>query len=374
MTLVPKLIALDLPTSPQLRSEIEVAWERGDVVLPLDQRMMPAARRRLALLFGAELLVSTAGREIMRPDAMPMCEPLVAGDAVVVATSGSTGQPKGVIHTHASLNAHADMVGERLGLDSNAHWWLCLPAAHIGGFGVITRSMRFGSTLSFNEHPDSASIQAALRDGATHTAMVPTLVARHPLDGWRVVLVGGAASGPLPDNAISTYGLTETCGGVVYDGVPLSGVEVSLANGEIRLKSPSMARSYRHGPLTVDQGWLVTGDLGRNENGVLRVDGRKDDLIITGGNKVWPYVVEQRLREHPLVQDVVVRGVPDPEWGSIVCAYVVPIGASVAPSLESLRGHVKETLGSYCAPRKVVFVDAIPRNALGKPLLSELAT
>ena len=372
MTVVPRLVALDLPIGEYLVREVLQAWENGDVVLPLDQRMMPAVRRRLAVHLGAEMVVTAEGHETLATDETVFRVPLVSDDAAVIATSGSTGIPKGVIHTHTSLNAHADMVRERLGLAANDHWWLCLPAAHIGGFGVLTRAMRCGSRLSFGNHPDEESMRKALASGATHTAIVPTLAARSSLEGWRIVLVGGSRSGRLPENAISTYGLTESCGGVVYDGHALPGVQYTIRHGEVLLKTPSIARSYRHAPIPQDEGWLATGDLGRIENGLLHIEGRKDDLIITGGNKVWPSVVEQRLREHPLVRDVVVRGITDSEWGSIIRAYVVPQASTAVPTLESLRGHVKETLASYCAPRQLVILGTIPRTALGKVIFEEL--
>ncbi|MFM8418129.1 MAG: AMP-binding enzyme, partial [Actinomycetota bacterium] len=122
----------------------------------------------------------------------------------------------------------------------------------------------------------------------------------------------------------------------------------------------------------VQSGWLRTGDLGAMVEGFLRIDGRRDDLIITGGSKVWPHVVEQRLREHPLVADVAVRGVSDADWGSSVCAWVVPKEKNHPPSLDVLRSHVKETLAAYCAPQRMAIIERIPRNSLGKVLAADL--
>jgi len=357
---------------------VQHIWHDGDVVLALDQRLLPAARHRVAVALGADLLVDEHGTHHLPIESVATSSsatPLVAlqpDDALVIATSGSTGAPKGVVHTHASLAAHARMTGERLGLSSTDHWWLCLPPAHIGGFGVLYRALHFGAQLSFAAHVDEGSLQAALAARATHTAVVPTHLVRHDFARWQAVLVGGARSGVLPSNAISTYGLTETGGGVVYDGVALNGVAMQLIAGRILLQSPSMARTYRHTALPLQDGWLDTGDVGVMVDGRLRVQGRADDLIITGGNKVWPHVVEQRLREHPLVRDVAVRGRPDPEWGSIVCAYVTPVSRTNAPTLEALRHHVKETLAAYYAPRALMVIDSIPRTALGKVITAEL--
>lgn len=366
-----RLVALDLPAGDEFLQAVSEAWSRRDVILPLDQRIPTGARRRLAADLGADVIVGPDGCE-PAPHRPHDLVPLQPDDALIVATSGTTGRPKGVVHTHTSLRTHATMVGKRLQLDAADHWWLCLPPAHIGGFGVIARALQFSSRLTMTQHPDDESVRSAIRMGATRTAVVPTLAARHDFSSFTTVLVGGARSDSLPVNAISTYGLTESCGGVVYDGLALDGVEVRIIDDEIQLRTKSMARTYRHAPIDTVDGWLRTGDAGHLHNGMLSIEGRLDDLIITGGNKVWPHIVEQRLREHPLVGDVVVRGVPDSEWGSLVCAWVVPRVATSAPTLEMLRGHVKESLASYHAPRRLVLTDAIPRSSLGKVLIAEL--
>lgn len=366
-----RLVALDLPAGDQLLQAINEAWSRHDVILPLDQRMPVGARRRLASELGADIVIGPDGSE-RAPQRAHDLVPLQPDDALIIATSGTTGRPKGVVHTHMSLRTHATMVGQRLNLDAADHWWLCLPPAHIGGFGVIARAMQFSSRLTVSQHPDNEAVRDAAASGATRTAVVPTLIGRHDFRSFTTVLVGGARSHSLPANAISTYGLTESCGGVVYDGLALTGVDVRVIDGEIQLRTKSLARTYRHAPIDTVDGWLRTGDAGHLRNGMLHIEGRRDDVIVTGGNKVWPHVVEQRLREHPLVGDVVVRGVPDPEWGSLVCAWVVPRVATSAPTLEMLRGHVKESLASYCAPRRLVLIDVIPRSSLGKVMTAEL--
>lgn len=341
-------------------------------MLPLDHRMSPTVRRSLAVSLGADEVVNAEGIEELPRQSQESLEPLVDGDALVIATSGTTGSPRGVVHTFDSLEAHARMVGDRLGLSHLDHWWLCIPTAHIGGFGVLARAIHHGSAVSHGPDVTAESIAAARKAGATHTSVVPTVMARHQFSEWKVVLVGGSRPGVLPPNAIATYGLTETCGGVVYDGLPLDGCEVRISDGRILLQTPSLARTYRHAPLPTEGGWFATGDLGSFDGNRLRVDGRQDDLIITGGNKVWPNVVEQRLREHPLVADVAVCGLPDEEWGSIVSAWVVARNAAQPPTLEMLRHHVKETLASYYAPRRLTIVGSIPRSSIGKVLAREL--
>jgi O-succinylbenzoic acid--CoA ligase len=382
VSFVPHLIAVDLPVGNPFVEVVDRIWQEGNTVLPLDQRLSVSARRTLAERFAANAIITASGIESFTPSgngsgtthgtSHSTVTPLATDDALVIATSGSTGEPKGVIHTHGSLRAHAERVGERLGLDSTTHWWLCLPVAHIGGFGIIHRARHFRSQLSFVTQVDEQSIRSARDSGATHTSVVPTLLSRYCFDDWRCVLVGGARSGHLPTNAISTYGLTETGGGVVYDGVPLRDIEISIRDGEVLVRTPTLARAYRFGALEQHDGWLRTGDLGSLRDGILHVDGRRDDLISTGGNKVWPHVVERRLSEHPLVADVAVRGMPDREWGSSVCAWVVPKEREHPPSLDALRAHVKETLAAYCAPRRVAIIDRIPRNSLGKIIVDRL--
>lgn len=376
VTSVPRLVAIDLHAGPAFVDAVQSAWKNDEVVLPVDQRLPIAAKGQLYKRLGVDAVVSHSPTgQVLRNDLNSSnpddLVPLREGDALIIATSGSTGEPKGVVHTHHSLAASARMVGERLDLGSDDHWWLCIPAAHIGGFGVITRSIHFGSRLSFASTVDQATIDHARENGADRTSVVPTLIARHRFNGWKSVLVGGASSPGLPTNALSTYGMTETAGGVVYDGLALSGVTVKIEDGEIFVQTPSLARTFRRAPLPLVDGWLATGDLGRMVDGRLVVDGRKDDLIITGGIKIWPRVVEARLREHALINDVVVMGVPDDEWGAVVVAYIVCSSAHI-PTLRELREYVKETLSAPHAPHRLVVLDHIPRTNLGKVLRSEL--
>jgi O-succinylbenzoic acid--CoA ligase len=161
--------------------------------------------------------------------------------------------------------------------------------------------------------------------------------------------------------------MTETGSGVVYDGVPLDGVQVDItAEGEIRLRAPMLLRCYRDGSCPVDDdGWFATGDLGEwRPDGRLHVFGRRGDLIISGGENIWPETVETAIADHPRVADVLVRGVEDPEWGQLVEAVIVPSGD--APTLESIRNHVKRRHPTFMAPKRIQIVDSLPRTTLGK--------
>jgi O-succinylbenzoic acid--CoA ligase len=198
-------------------------------------------------------------------------------------------------------------------------------------------------------------------------SLVATALRRVDPARFRTVVLGGAAPPPdLPANVVATYGMTETGSGVVYDGRPLDAVEVRVdAGGEIHIRGPMLLRAYRDGTVPLVDGWFATGDLGRRDaDGRLVVEGRRSELIISGGENVWPEPVEAVLRLHPKVADVAVAGTADPEWGQAVTAYVVPAGA--APTLAELRDAVRQDLPTHCAPRRLVLVDAIPRTALGK--------
>jgi o-succinylbenzoate---CoA ligase len=235
--------------------------------------------------------------------------------------------------------------------------------------------MYFNSRLTISSRADSKTIYAALGDGATMTSLVPTILQSVDISRFRTVLIGGAhAPKNLPNNAIATYGLTETMGGAIHDGVPLDGVEIRLGeDSEIEVRSRSLLRCYRNGvdPKTKD-GWLPTGDLGEMKNGRLKVLGRRDEQINTGGYKVWPSTVENSIRELEVVTDVFVAGTPDNKWGSAVTAWVVLQPNVATLQLKTLREHVRETLPDYCAPQTLFVVDQIPKTSLGKVQMTEL--
>jgi O-succinylbenzoic acid--CoA ligase len=217
------------------------------------------------------------------------------------------------------------------------------------------------------------------------TQLVRALDAGVELRDYRALLVGGGGMDAAQRSRLAaamarcvvTYGLTQSCGGVVYDGTPLPGVSVRIGEGgEIQLGGPTLLRGYRDGSaagLTPD-GWLPTGDAGRLDgDGRLQVHGRLDDLIVTGGENVWPGDVEAALRSHWAVADCAVVGRPDPTWGQRVVAVVVPRDPAVPPTLRALRDHVGALLGRHQAPRELVLVESLPRTALGKPQRAGLA-
>ena len=373
-----ELVALDLPAGPGYVDALRAVWDAGDAALPVDPRLpRPAAERLLATLRPAAF-VTVDGRTALA-DGLPV-EP---GDALVVATSGTTGEPKGVIHTHASVTASAVLTSAGLAVDPHRDRWVaCLPLAHIGGLSVVMRSLVTGTPCTVLERFDPATVEEEARRGATLVSLVATALGRCDASGYRSVLLGGAAPPVgLPDNVVTTYGMTETGSGCVYDGRPLDGVELRIgdgtlgAAGEILVRGPMLLRAYRDGSdPRLPGGWLATGDGGHlEEDGTLVVHGRMAEVIVTGAEKVWPTQVEDVLARHPAIAEVAVWKRPDPEWGERVVAWVVPTPGSTAPALGELRELVGAELARWAAPRELVVVDALPRTAGGKVQRSELS-
>ncbi|HSL58527.1 MAG TPA: fatty acid--CoA ligase family protein [Acidimicrobiales bacterium] len=368
-----ELVALEGPAGPAWVDALRRAWDDGDAVAPIDPRLPPAARDQLLDALAPTVVVHVDGARRRHPGGRPV-EP---GDALVVATSGTTGTPKGVVLTHDAVAASATATSRRLAVDPTRHRWLaCLPLAHVGGLSVVTRALLTGTPLEVHPGFDAAAVTDAADRGATHVSLVATALARiDPTRFERIVLGGSAPPPDRPANAVATYGMTETGSGIVYDGFPLDGVEVRAVDGELHVRGPMLLRAYRDGtdPRTAD-GWLPTGDLGGVDaaTGRVTVLGRRGDLIITGGENVWPTPVEAELERHPGVAEAAVIGRPDPEWGQRVVAVIVPADARRPPDLDELRRHVRAALPAWCAPRSLELVERLPRTALGKVVRTRL--
>lgn len=369
-----RLIALDLAGGPDFVLALRRCWEQGDAVVVLDPRLPAIAR---TALIGAARPHEAITELSADPVPLDPAAPLVAeGDALIVTTSGSTGEPKVLVHTHAGLRAHAEAVHAHLAVDPDRDRWLAtLPLNHLGGFGVVARSVLSSMPVDVLPRFDAEVVAAApARFGTTLVSLVATALDRVNPAPFRWVVLGGSADPVVrPANVVRTYGLTESGGGVVYEGTALPGVEVRVeVDGQIWLRTPTMARGRRTSdgavsPIVDADGWFATGDLGRwSDDGRLEVDGRADDLIVTGGENVWPGPVEDVLRSHPAVRDATVVGEPDPEWGQRVVAVVVPTDPAAPPTLGELRDHAKAQLPSYAAPRVLRLTTAIERTALGK--------
>ena len=360
---VKRLVALDMPASVEFANHVRNAWGAGDAVFPIDQRLPQAAKDSLVEQFKPSVLIDGTGSIVTLANS----EPTEEHDALVIATSGSTGNPKGVVHTHDSIRALLNMSQARLLTDSSTHWLLCLPVSHVAGFSVLARSIVFGNQISILPKFDEYEVLAAAKNGATHVSLVPTTLNRIDPAIFESILLGGAtAPSNLPANVTTTYGMTETFGGIAYNTRPLNGVEVRVRDEHIELRSPSLFRAYRGAktPRSID-GWYQTGDNGTFANGVLQVFGRSDDMIITGGENVWPSAVEKIISTITGIERVVVSGIDDAQWGQRVVAWIVPSNA-LAPSLEDVRQHVKQQLPSFCAPTELRAVREIPTTSLGK--------
>ena len=366
---VPDLVALALPGGLAFVDALRRVWDRGDAAFVLDLRLPDEWQRRTLAAMAPSTIIGADGNETPLDGGRPV-EP---GDALVVATSGTTGDPKGVVLTHGAVAASARATSARIGTTAADHWLACLPLAHIGGLAVLTRSLVMD--LPVTVHP-SFDADAVRDSGANLVSLVTAALARVDPTWFRVIVLGGARP-PVdrPPNAVTTYGMTETGSGCVYDGVPLDGAEVRVDDdGMIHLRGPMLLRAYRDGRDPKDSdGWLRTGDLGEwAADGRLVVHGREGDLIVSGGENVWPDVVEAVLVRAAGVADVAVAGVPHAEWGHEVTAFVVPASPADPPTLGQLRDAVKAELPAWCAPRRLELVGALPRTALGKVRRADL--
>jgi O-succinylbenzoic acid--CoA ligase len=367
---MPELVAFAAAGSPSFLDTIERIWDDGDAFCPYDPRLPLPAIDRLFDALAPTVVVDADGTRHRRPQGRPV----EAGDALVVATSGSTGTPKGVVHTHASIAASAVATSTALGVRPDTDRWLCcLPLAHVAGLSVVFRARHFAMGLDILPRFDADTVRAAaVERGATLTTVVPTALTRFDPLLYRRIVVGGAAPpAVLPANAVTSYGLTETGSAVAYDGQALSGVELRIVDGEIQVRGPMLLRAYRRADADVDpfdtDRWFATGDAGAlSDDGRLEVFGRRGELIISGGENVWPTAVEAVLATHPDVAEVAVVGRADQEWGQRVAAVVVPADATRPPGLEALRDWVKAELAPWAAPRELDLRAQLPRIGIGK--------
>lgn len=353
-------------------------------ILPVLQRMLDGD--------GPALLPVPADddREIRRlTDALQPGQPIDAGIGLVVATSGTTGTPKGAQLTAGALRAGGDATHRALG--GTASWLLALPAHHIAGMQVLLRSVLSGTVptvVDVSDGFDPAELPtaiAAMPGPRRYASMVPTQLVKcldrpealDALASLDAILLGGAAT-PAPVlrrarqsgvHVVRTYGMSETCGGCVYDGVPLDGVRVRVDDdSRVWLGGRTLASGYRgmpDHPAFAEPGWFRTDDAGIVDDGVLHIVGRLDEAISSGGLTVVPQVVEAVLVEHPAVREAAVVGLPDDRLGHRVTAVVVAAGPD-SPDLAELRAFVSDALGAAAAPRELHVVDALPLRGPGK--------
>jgi O-succinylbenzoic acid--CoA ligase len=309
-----------------------------------------------------------------------------------VFTSGSTGVPRAALLSRGAFVASSDASASLLPLAPGARWLLSMPLCHVGGLSILTRALCAGSAVVVapEERWDAKEmVDRMKRHGVTHVSVVPTMLSRiveaelPPPETVTALLVGGAACpAPLALRArrlgwpvLQTYGLTEACSQVATRkpgderdepgrvGPPLPGVDVRIVEAQIQVRGPMLFDGYASepGPFTSD-GFFATGDLGfLADDGTLYVDGRVDDLIVTGGENVHPAAVEAVLAEHPDVRACCVFGVDDPEWGQVV---VAAVAGSVTE--DALAQFASEQLSAPARPRRWVVSPSLPQTPSGK--------
>jgi len=318
------LVAVAMPPGPGWFDIVAETWGAGAAILPVDHRLPPSE--------AASIIARARPTVVLRPDDVRRVdgEPADADVALVVHTSGTGGEPKLVQFERRAIDAAVASSALALEATTQDPWLCCLPLAHVGGLLVLMRGVLLGASVTVQPGFDPAAVAAEER--SVFTSIVPTMLGRLleagvDLTRFRAILVGGAHLSPgLRERAetagariVETYGLTESCGGVVYEGLPLAGTQMRIdTDGGIQLKGPTLMLGYRFddeataSAFTPD-GWLRPGDAGEiDREGRLHVVGRIDDLINTGGEKVWPHEVEAALRDHPQVAEVAAGGRLDP--------------------------------------------------------------
>ncbi len=381
-------VATTLPPSTDFAALLHGAPRIGAALVPLNTRLTAGQQRAQAAAIAADVVVD-APLDGMEAAVEPRREIDPGTVHTVLFTSGTEGEPKPVELTAGNLDAAAAGSAAVFGSDSGDRWLSPLPLFHVAGLSILTRCARNATTAVLHDRFDLAVVLESLTAGEVSLiSLVPTQLRRlcdaglTEAPALRVLLLGG---GPIPPDLVDwarstglpvrcTYGMTETASQVAVTdawesaATPLPEAEIEIAaDGEILVRGPMVAP----GALSGD-GWLYTGDVGSiDRHGRLHVEGRIKELIVTGGEKVAPAAVEAVLAAHPAVADVGVAGAPDPDWGEAVTAYVVE-RASVSDY--DLLAFCRERLAGYQVPKNLVRVAALPRNAGGKLIRSELPT
>ncbi len=316
--------------------------------------------------------------------------------AAIIHTSGTTGHPRGAMLTREALLASAAASASNLGWHDDDRWLACMPFARVGGLSILTRCLAARRTVVLEDGFDVAGFPALLTaQRVTLVSLVPTMLARvldaHP--DWRppaclraIVVGGAAASGGLLRRAearglpiVLTYGATETCSQIVATpyasrhaparygaGQPLPSAALRVVEGRIEVRGPMLMAGYWGGPALLPGAWFDTGDTGSlDDDGCLHVHARRTDLIVTGGEKVYPAEVERELERCPGIAEAAVLGLPDETWGQTVAMLLVADGPEPPPASELAR-WIADRLAAHKHPRHFRFVPALPQTPAGK--------
>jgi O-succinylbenzoic acid--CoA ligase len=328
---------------------------------------------------------------------------------VILFTSGTTGRPKGAVLTEGNFRASARASAANLGAHPAPRWLGTLPLFHVGGLAMLTRTAYEGGCLVLHDRFDADAVNRAIdTEGVSHASLVATTLERvldargdRPVPpSFRLALIGG---GPVPVPlleraraagllALQTYGLTEACSQVTTErptdadgrtaGPPLPGMELRIAGeegrarapgeeGDIEVRGPTVMAGYWQRPEATREalrdGWLRTKDLGvLDARGRLTVLSRRTDLVVRGGENIYPAEVEAVLANHPAVREAAVVGVPDARWGEVPVAFLAPRPGQPLPEPEALEAWCRQSLAGFKTPARFTWVDALPRNAMGK--------
>jgi len=383
-------VAVDVGSAVAAAERLLAVWLADAIAVPLAAHLPPAEARRRR---DASRCVLHAAAGALHP--LAEHPPSDAGAGLVVFTSGTTGQSRGAWLDLSALEASAASVVHATSLRPGDRWLSPLPFAHVGGIGVLVRCLQTGATASVMDGFDPAGANARLRCGTTHASFVGRMVERLLADvgaapafpdDLRFVLVGG---GPVPPAllararaaglpAVATYGLTEAGSTVTLAdpaqepsprcdaGRPLPGRRVRLArDGTIEVAGPTLMRGYDGEPPLPMDGWFSTGDLGEwTPDGRLRILDRRVDLIVSGGENVYPAEVEGILARHPSIDEIALVAWPDPSWGQRVVGVVRWRGA---PEEAGVAAFAAAELTPPQRPRTwITAAEPLPRNALGK--------
>ena len=382
------LVALTMPAGIDHAVALHALMKLGAVICPLDARLGREERDRA--LAGERPALTIASPEDMEgPEAdLPLLgEHDLDATCTRVLTSGTAGSPRPVPLTYGNHMWSAVGSAFNLGVHPEDRWLCCAPVFHVSGLTILLRSAIYGTTAVVHDGFDVDRVAESLeREVVTIVSLVTTMLTRlldagAAIERPRAILVGG---GPVPDEVLAealalggtvvqTYGLTEACSQVTTlapadaerkrgsAGRPLLTTHVRIADGEILVQGPTVA------PGAADQdGWLHTGDSGRiDADGFLWVEGRRDDVIVTGGENVTPEEVEDVLTAHPDVAEAAVIGRPDPDWQNAVVAVVVPREGAVTEA-EQLRSWCDARLAGFKVPKRIELADELPRTGSGK--------
>jgi o-succinylbenzoate---CoA ligase len=395
------LVALDAPATVRTLEMVHALFALGVPVLPLHPLLTDRERAEAVERAGATAVIDDAWhRADQAGPAGPDPEPPPDDDRTlaVVQTSGTGGRPRAAVLSRRAFVASAAATAANLGWQDDDRWLLRLPVAHVGGLSIVTRCLLARRTVVLAGDAGAGQLPGIMeRDRVTLASLVPTLLARlldhdpppPPPPALRALLLGGAPASPallaraadLGWPVLTTYGLTEACSqvtaqpygtvhrGELGSGPPLPAVEVRIdADGQILVRGPSLLTGYLGAYGLEDPrlpgGWLPTGDAGRlDASGNLHVAGRRADRIITGGENVDPVEVERVLEAVPGVRQACVFGLPDPEWGQVVCAALV---VTSEPEPAALLDRLARELAPFKRPRRIAVLDHLPLGPSGK--------